>query len=335
MKIKAKNIAKELGLSTATVSLAINNRPGVNEETRKKVLNYIEKAENTFQKEKVIRMIAFLEDRPYWDSSENVRTYATFEYASRRVKEDGFKMDLVSVIRGKDDFEAILEECVRDDVAGVYLNAAYMKEEEYRCFRNFDLPFIVCDQDFNDLSTDNIVLNNHQGVVMGLEHLYNHGHRDILYFRNSNNFYNMYERREAFLRFMNKMGLQTHDRERIIDIGGNTQEAYEKMLQYINEKNHIPTAIFSENFEVTIGVSRALESSGFKIPEDISIVGFDTIPETALMDFEPTCISGLHEQKAYVAAGRLMDRIKGNTQESIKIYVNTELLIGNSVKSVK
>ena len=42
MRVKAKDIAKELGLSTATVSLAINNRPGVNEDTRRRVLDYLE-----------------------------------------------------------------------------------------------------------------------------------------------------------------------------------------------------------------------------------------------------------------------------------------------------
>lgn len=45
-------------------------------------------------------------------------------------------------------------------------------------------------------------------VARGLEYLYEYGHRDILYFRNSNSFYNMYERHEAFKRFMDKYNLQ-------------------------------------------------------------------------------------------------------------------------------
>lgn len=338
MRIKAKDIAKDLGLSTATVSLAINNRPGVNEDTRRRVLEYLESktAEDEVSggNEKIIRMLAFLEDRPYWDSSENTRTYITFEQASRRARECGYKMDLVTVIRGKDDMGSFLEECIRDNVAGVYVNAAYMEEEDYACFRNFKKPFVVCDQDFNDLHTDNIMLNNHQGVFMGLDYLYENGHRDILYFRNTNNFYNMYERREAFNRFMEKKGLQSRRNERIVDIGGGTQEAFEGMQRYIEDKKHIPTAIFSENYEVTIGISKALENNGYKIPEDISIVGFDTIPDTALMDYQPTCICALHDRKAYVSIGRLLERIEGDVDESVKIYVNTELIIGDSVRSI-
>lgn len=63
MRVKAKDIAKELGLSTATVSLAINNRPGVNEDTRRRVLDYLESKtaedESAGGNEKIIRMLAF------------------------------------------------------------------------------------------------------------------------------------------------------------------------------------------------------------------------------------------------------------------------------------
>ena len=337
MRIKAKDVARELGLSTATVSLAMNNRPGVNEETRRRVLEYMERAAGEKAgyhagKEGIIRLLSFLEDRSYWDSSEHTRTLATFECASRLAREKGYKVELVSVVQGRDDFAQVLAECERDQVAGVFLGAAYMTADDYTGFWNFNIPFIVCDQDFGDLRTDNIILNNHQGVTWGLEYLYEHGHRDILYFRNSNSFYNMYERREAFKRFMDKHNLQERQDEKIVNIGGDTQAAYEGMLSYLKEGKHIPTAIFSENFEVTIGVSRALESRGFKIPEDISIVGFDSIPDMALMDFEPTCIRCLHERKAGIAISRLIDRIEGRVRESVKIYVNTELVIGNSVR---
>jgi len=337
MKIRAKDIAKELNLSTATVSLAINNRPGVNEETRQKVLDYIEKVKNgetdeTQESERVIRMISFLEDRPYWDSSENVRIYTTYEFASIRAKENGFKTELVSAVRGRDRLEDLLRECVRDKVSGVYLNAAYMTWEEYECFRDFEIPFVVCDQDFEDLRTDHIFLNNRQGVTMGLQYLYDHGHRDIMYFRNSNNFYNMYRRREAYRDFIREKNLMKEEDVNIIDIGGTTQEIYERMLSYLEAGKKTGKAIFCENFEVTIGVSKALTSKGYRIPEDISIVGFDQIPGTALMDFEPTCICCPHEQKANVAAGRLIERINGYTNESVKIYVNTALQIGNSVR---
>lgn len=329
MRIKAKDIARELGISTATVSLAINNRPGVNEATRRRVLEYMERTAG--EKTRIIRMLSFLEDRSFWDSSEHTRTLVTFECASRLAREKGYKVELVNIVQGRDDVAQILAECERDQVAGVFLGAAYMTEEDYAEFWNFNLPFIVCDQDFNDLRTDNIILNNHQGVTWGLEYLYKQGHRDILYFRNSNSFYNMYERREAFKRFTDKHGLQERGNEKIVNIGGDTQAAYEGMLMYLKEGKHIPTAIFSENFEVTIGISRALESRGFKIPEDISVIGFDSIPDTALMDFQPTCLHCLHDRKAGIAIGRLIDRIEGRVQESVKIYVNTELVIGNSV----
>lgn len=339
MRVKSKDVAKELGLSTATVSLAINNRPGVNEETRRRILEYIAQASkeasgNRKENAGIIRMLTFYEDRSYWDSAENDRLLLALEGATQRAREGGYKVDLVSIVRGRDSFASILSECKRDHVAGVLLGAAYMKEEDYQCFRDFKLPFVVCDQDFGDSQTDSIVLNNHQGVEAGLTHLYENGHRDIYYFRNSVSFYNMYERREAFNRFMERHGLQERRDERIIDIGGSVQEVYDGMQTYIRQKKHIPTAIFSENFEVTIGVIRALENNGLKLPEDVSMVGFGDIPDMALLSLTPTYIHSLNDRKAYIAVGRLIDRIEDRVEESVKIYVNTILMIGDSYKKI-
>lgn len=336
--MKAKDIARELGLSTATVSLAINNRPGVNEKTRERILKFLNESQEKEEewkkkKEKTIRMYAIMEERPYWDASEHIRLYSSYEEASIKARKAGYKMDLVCVYP-KDNIEQMIKECEKENVVGVYLSATYMKEEDYECFKNFNLPFIVSDHNFHDERTDSIVLNNEQGVYLGLNYLYENGHRDILYFRNSNSFYNMYHRREAYLSFMKQKGLDADEEKCIIDIGGDTQAVYEKMMQYINEKKHIPTAIFAENYEVTIGIARAFESCGYEIPKDVSLVGFDEIPSTALLKFQPTCIRAFHSQKANIAVARLLERIRNKREESIDILVNNQLLIGNSVANL-
>ncbi len=339
MKIKAKDIARDLGLSTATVSLALNNKPGVNEQTRNKVLNYIKESRESGddgkeRKEKTIRMYTFLQKSGLIDADENARLYMGYAEASRRARASGYKMDTVFVDRSKDEFVKLLEECEEEDVVGVYLNAAYMTEEDYRCIRGLKLPYVVCDQDFNDMHTDSIVLNNRQGVKTGLEYLYENGHRDIMYLRNSKDFYNMYERRSACNGFMNEKKLQQAENERILDIGNTAQEIYDNMYKYIKNNGHIPSAVFAENYEVTIGVSRALQSCGYRIPEDVSIVGFDEIPGAAILDFQPTFLRALHGNVAYIALGRLLERIKRKARESVQILVNTEFVIGNSVKNL-
>ncbi len=341
MKIKAKDIARELGLSTATVSLALNNKPGVNEQTRQKVLSYMKQSqenrdEGKERKEKTIRMYTFIQKSGFVDTDENARFYMGYAEASRRARAAGYKMDIVFVDRSKDDFVKLLIECEKEDVVGVYLNAAYMTEEDYQYIRRgFKLPYVVCDQDFNDMHTDSIVLNNRQGVKTGLGYLFENGHRDIMYLRNSKDFFNMYERRIACNEFMNEKRLQQAENERILDIGSTTQEIYDNMYRYIKNNGHIPSAVFAENYEVTIGVSRALQSCGYRIPDDVSIVGFDEIPGAAILDFRPAILRALHGSVAYIAVGRLLERIKRKARESVQILVNTEFVIGNSVKKIE
>ncbi len=341
MKLKAKDIARELGISTATVSLALNNKPGVNELTKNKILNYIkesqENGDSTIErKEKTIRMYNFLQKSGLIDADENALFYMGYSEASRRARSAGYKMDVVFVDHSKDDFVKLLKECEEeDDVAGVFLGATYMTKEDYQCLRGFKIPYIVCGHNFEDMRTDSIALNNRQGVKTGLTYLYESGHRDIMYLRNSKDFYNMYERRSACNSFMNEKGLQQAENERILDIGDTTQEIYDNMYTYIKNKGHIPSAIFAENYEVTIGVSRALQSFGYRIPEDVSIVGFDEIPGAAILGFQPTFLRALHGNVANIAVGRLLERIKRRAKESIQILVNTEFVIGNSVINKK
>lgn len=341
MKLKAKDVARDLGISTATVSLALNNKPGVNEQTRNKVLNYIKEFEEDSndewknRKEKTIRMYTFLQESGLFDENENARHYMGYVEASKKVRAAGYKMDMVFVDRAKDDFVKILRECEEENVAGVLLGAAYMTREDYQFPHGFKIPFVVCDQNFEDMRTDSIELNNRQGVKTGLSYLYENGHRDILYLRNSKNFYNMYERRSACNSFMNENKLQQIENERILDIGSSSQEIYDNMHKYIKNKGHIPSAVFAENYEVTIGVSRALQSFGYRIPEDVSIVGFDEIPGAAILGFQPAFLRALHGNVASIAVGRLLDRIKKRARESVQILVNTEFVIGNSVKKIK
>lgn len=334
MKIKSKDIAKELGVSPATVSMALNNRPGVSEETRRKVLQHMAELKGDAAEEPagVIRMFAFVEEREYWDAAEEVRIYQSYLEGNTAARELGYRLDFIQVHEHKDDFRGLLSETEQEGAVGIYLNAAYMKDEDLECFKKVKIPYIVTDQSFEDGSADSIVLNNRQGVRQGLNYLWENGHRRILYFRNSHNFYNMYERRAAYQEFMTTKNQQEDCQ--IVDIGGSTQESYTNMLDYIKRGETIPTAIFSENYEVTIGVCNALLSSGIRIPEDVSIVGFDELPSTAILNFQPASIRALHARKAHVAITRLVERIEGKAEETIQILVNTELIPGNSVRRI-
>lgn len=215
---------------------------------------------------------------------------------------------------------------------GIVLNAAYMDAEDYECFRGLKIPYIVTDQDFEDNSTDSIVLNNRQGVRAGLNFLWDNGHRDIYYFRNSHDFYNLYERRAAYKEFMQNKGC--YKQLNIIETGGSTQEVYTNMLSYLTEKTRLPMAIFSENYEVTIGIFNALLNSGIKIPEDVSLVGFDELPDTTILSVKPVCIRALHDRKARLAINRLLERIEGRAEESIQILVNTEVVSGGKIRII-
>ncbi len=94
------------------------------------------------------------------------------------------------------------------------------------------------------------------------------------------------------------------------------------------------TAILAENYSVAVGCIRALQEAGCRIPEDISIIGIDELPEAVFLDFKYTHIRIDHEVKTQWAMSCLLARLDGQGGERIKIYTGTRLIPGESVKKL-
>jgi LacI family transcriptional regulator len=94
-----------------------------------------------------------------------------------------------------------------------------------------------------------------------------------------------------------------------------------------------PTAIFASNDAMAMGVMDAVRSRGLHIPEDISILGFDDVPQAALVRPALTTVHQPLEQMGRVATQLLLDRLKNPQQEFNRIELPTELIVRGSTSS--
>lgn len=335
MKIKAKQVASDLGVSEATVSLAVNDKPGVNDETRKMILDYIDKAK---QKEmqgiagKSIKALFYTKERALYDEEKANLLSVSHMEIYKVVKNAGLNFKLAYISNEQEAIEAI-DVSYRDGTVGILLYASEMSEEDFIPFRSLAIPLMVNDNVFEDASADYVFVNDRQGIRLATNYLYDMGHRDIMYFYNSDKMHIFQLRREAYLEFAREKNLSMPENS-MLELGMRIEVIYENVVQYIRSGGRMPTAILAENYAISIGVIKALQDCGYKIPNDISIIGIDELPPYVLLDFEFTYINVLHVSKADIAINRLIERVRELPKETVQIAVGNEFVEGKSVKRI-
>ena len=205
MKIKMVDIAKHLGVSKATVSLAVNGKPGVNEETRRMVLECLEEMKKnngvipvkenivTVSGHPVNQMIKVVIVNHSKGAACNSETdlwsdvLATFDSEARRL---GY---LYGVTYLNDDItqtEAVITECNMDFVAGVLLFGTELKEEDQNLLERIKKPLVLYDCELPGSRYSSVCIDNRQMLKSAVDYLYKEGAADIYYFCTGKDSYN-------------------------------------------------------------------------------------------------------------------------------------------------
>lgn len=339
MKIKAIDVAKALGISKATVSLALNNKSGISEETKQKILQYKQAMEQDATNEslfspnslKTIKIILYVKHGNILQDQESPPSNVLpsgLESLDRIARSAGFTLNISYFHEKEDNMQQLLSDC--KDIDGIFLEATEMFAEDFEPFKQLNIPILIYDNDFEDLTSDSIILNNPLAIKIGLQHLYQQGHRDVLYLYNSTTIYNFIKRRESFHENVEKLGF----RYNTLEIGTTFDEVYKNMKSFLEQCDTLPSSLFSENYVISMGVMKALKECGYRIPDDISLIGIDEIPPYILTDVPLTTVRVLQKNRAIISINRLIERINKNIDECVQIVVGPEIIIGKSVKTI-
>lgn len=340
MKIKSKDIAAALGLSTATVSLALNNKPGVNSDTRKKILNYLnelEKASGSGRSagpaDKYI-MIIFYQKHGHILGDANCNFFSDMLVEACRIMEaHGFSTAVTYFYEQSDSIYPLIKRCQEENVAGVLLIATEMVYGDFEPFRKISVPILIYDNYFEDVYHDYVNLNNRQFVRLAIRCLTERGHTRIMYLAHDTKVYNFEERRSEFWEFAQKLSLD-RPQENILSLGYNVRDAYEQMMAWLKNSPALPTAFICESYMISIGIMNALKEMNIRVPEDISVIGINKIPSYGMLDKKVTYIKEFNKRRGNLAAHLLIERIKNSVDDSMDARLNGKLVSGATVKSV-
>lgn len=316
MEITAKDIAERLGVSASSVSLAMNGKPGVSIATREKILAEAIRMGYSVQKKVLpvtaqnIRYVIFLEGG---DTVKETSFYSiVLQGIESRAKEYGYNV-LISYFYSSGNWaEQIAAIC--KDVAGVIILATEVKDRHIeKAYTNGlekqVVPLVLVDNATSMVDVDCVVSDNLRGACQAATYLLEKGHPDVGYLRSKSRIDNFDERQTGVLKARKKRGIDGQAPLQSIDVGISSEQAYYDMCTWLNAGGKPLSALFADNDIIAASCIRALKSKGYRIPEDVSIVGFDDMPVCTMIDPTLTTIHVMKEQLGMIAMEILHQRI--------------------------
>lgn len=332
--VTLKDIARIAKVSPATVSLVINNRPGVGEETRDRVLMIVQLLNYT--PNLVARSLVKGRSHHIAMLITNTLNPIFPEMAAgvdHVLKEFGYS---VSIISTQDDIDTEGKEIVKiraRGVDGIIASASLIDDENIRLLATSGYPVVsVLRRVYDCDELDYVIVDNIKGGYLAAEHLIRLGHKRIGVIKGPSNTSTGVERFEGALDAFSDYGLPVAD-----DLLA--QGDYFKKSGYLvttnlmkGPKKNRPTAIYACNDEMALGAFEAIFDMGLKLPDDVALVGFNNIEATALRTIEITTVSQRKHEMGRLAAKRLIDKIekKRGYKTPLQVILEPELIIRKS-----
>jgi len=334
MKTIMQDIAKLAGVSPGTVSNALNDRKGVGKETKLKIIKIAEDLgyfhNRKKNEEKVIRLILF-KKHGYVVSSDTQFFSALIEACENECRQRGYELLISQVIHGEHDKEDVFKIIDQNKIDGILLLATEMNENDFANFENIDIPIVVLDSYFRTKSYDYILINNVSGSYGATKYFIDNGHTRIGFLGSSKNINNFEYRYRGFIKAINDFKLSFREENKIL-VEPTLDGAYRDMKNFLlHYKGDLPTALFALNDIIALGAIKAMQEQGIKIPEQVSIIGFDDIPFSSLSNPNMTTIKVYTNEMGRLAVKRLIEKIENEDEVSLKIEIDTKLIERNSV----
>ncbi len=335
MSISAKELAEILNLSPATVSMVLNNKPGISEQTRKLVMDAA--ADHGYQSSKkqlqknTNKTIQFVIYKKYGTVVSDTPFFSQVtEGINYECSQNGYHLQ-ITYLYDNEFINEQIEDLKRTSSDGILLLGTEMTSKDYLLFQNLKIPFVILDSYFDDINCDAVLINNVQGAYLATEYLALGGHSKIGYLRSNTRISNFEEREDGYYKSLRHNSIPT-GHPYVVNITPTTEQAYLDICNYLKGDPALPTAYFADNDIIAAAAIRAFKEFNIKVPEQVSIIGFDDMPICQFTDPTLTTMYVPKQRLGALAVDRLLDRIKGSNTENIKIELAVQLIKRDSVK---
>ncbi|HEY8344338.1 MAG TPA: LacI family DNA-binding transcriptional regulator [Bacillota bacterium] len=326
-----KDIAKMAGVSPSTVSAAINNSSRISPKTRERVLKIVRElnySPNAFAKGlrgkamNTIGLILPSIDNPFYPAiARGVEDVA---------KANGYNVFLCNSDRDQNKEMEYIDSLIQKQVDGYIFAAPIVEETGILQITATGRPAVVVNKEINGDLIDEVWIDYVCGSYDLVKYLIKLGHRRIVHIQGPPGLKRSGDRLAGYLQAMKEHGLLV-DNGLIRHGDFNYQSGYTQTLALFEEKGPKPTAIFAANDLMALGVVAAIQDLGFKVPDDISVAGFDDIALASYVRPKLTTVYQPNYEVGKMAMEILSARISQKKDVGkIRITMETSLVIRNS-----
>lgn len=335
MKITIYEVAKKAGVSISTASKALNDRKDVGEKTKERIKQIAK--ELSYEPSHFARALAMKKTGNI--GVLTVRYYSTpmltNPFYSKIIEgiEEGLinsDLNLITNVLRKEQIEGLeLPKMVKEKNVDGLILLGYMPEPFVELILNKGLPVIVVDNYVNaDISM--IIADDEGGAYSAVDYLIKTGHKKIAYISGPSKRISFKKREEGYIKALNENNIIVNPD--FILYNDSEKSGYEWMKKILQLKEK-PDAIFTCNDVTAILCINMLREIGLKVPDDVSVIGFDNIeigqhfiPSLSTVDIDK-------ERIGIKAVNILSDKIKNKTKSVERIIFPVNVIIRDSVKS--
>jgi DNA-binding LacI/PurR family transcriptional regulator len=335
MSINIKQIAKISGVSVATVSRVLNKPESVLPETREKILavikevgyapNPLAKAFSTGETNLIALIVPTLDNSFFAQLAEGCQTYLLSK---------GYNLIIICSDKYEEHELGILKSIDQRQFRGVMVSGSGLYEDGYEdILKQFKCPMIVIENLAHNYSFSTIFVNDISGIEAALNHFLQTGHRNIAAVTGEMKLLTT-QRRLSFLKDYLSKKLPDYEVP-VVSAKYSSLYSGKMILKELLLARPKPTAIFAFNDVIALGIIKEAMELGIKIPEELSIIGFDNIPVSSYFTPALSTVNSPSEELGKEAAKLLLDKIDNNEQHIRNILLPVELILRESTINVK
>jgi LacI family transcriptional regulator len=328
------DVAREARVSITTVSRVLNNSYPVNEKTRKKVKDAIEKL--NYKPNAIARGLVNKKTNTIGIIVPTI-TNAFFPEVVKGIadqcKEKGYNIILSNSESNKIEEKKAIENFLERQVDGIIIIDPSIETipAEFYSEINEKVPIVIVNKYFENDEIAFVFNNERDGAYEAARYLIDMGHRDILFVTGSTG-YASRVKTEGFVQALKDSNIIVK-KENILQSDFTSERTYKLFkdnIAYIRKY----TAVFCANDLMAIGAIKALKSEGYKVPEDFSVIGFDDISICSMFEPEITTVSQNIYTLGEVSGKTILDLLE-HKKVNTKQKLSTKLIIRESCKKLE
>lgn len=326
--VKIKDVAEAAGVSTATVSRVLANKPHVRDAVKEKVMAVVK--ELNYQPNRVAQSLRSNTSRIIALIVADIEN-PFFQRVSRAVDDVAQELGYNVMLCNTDEDPIKEKKCLDllrvENVAGIIISPTRKGVNNFSETYSLGIPMVMIDRHVSNFDVDNVLIDNFRSAHTIVTHLLGHGYQRIAGVFGAESTTGR-ERKDGFIQ-----ALKDKDIEPVNDLvkfsDPREDDGFKTAMQLLEKKDR-PDAIFTSNSLLASGILRAIRECKLSIPDDIAVASFDDTSWAKLIDPALTVIEQPTYEIGRTATEMLIKRIDDPTRSNREVILKTKLIVRQS-----